>query len=107
MRIGEPIRSARQRRKARTTLVDIGVFSNFRFVPTHLPVSDQLIRYDFDAPWEAHCELLKSLPNLQEAHILRIFDEDEDWPEPREPIPLVHLRRLYVNDPVCLPSWKE
>ncbi|KAF7342613.1 F-box domain-containing protein [Mycena sanguinolenta] len=84
------------------SLVDIGVFSNFRFIPTHLPASHQLTRYDFDAPWETHCELLKLLPSLQEAHILRSFDVDEGWPEPREPISLLHLRRLYVNDPVCL-----
>ncbi|KAF7342599.1 hypothetical protein MSAN_02016600 [Mycena sanguinolenta] len=63
-------------------------------------------------PWDIHCELLKSLPNLQEVRILRDFDDDEDWPEPGEPISLVRLRRLYVNDPPCLdylrvPSLEE
>ncbi|KAF7342595.1 hypothetical protein MSAN_02016200 [Mycena sanguinolenta] len=29
-------------------------------------------------------------------------DGHRPWPEPGEPIDLVHLRRLYVNDPTCL-----
>ncbi|KAF7342616.1 F-box domain-containing protein [Mycena sanguinolenta] len=88
------------------SLVDIGVSSIFRFIPTRLPASHQLIRYDFDAPWETHYELLKSLPNLQEVHLIRSFDFDghETWPESREPISLIHLRRLYVNELGCLDS---
>ncbi|KAF7342652.1 hypothetical protein MSAN_02022200 [Mycena sanguinolenta] len=84
------------------SLVDIGVLSEFRFVPTLLPAFHQITRYDLDAPWESHCEILKTLPNLQEVRIVRNFDNDHGWPERGETIDLPHLRRLYVNDPICL-----
>ena len=48
-----------------------------------------------------HASLLRSLPNLQEARVL-LFEVDEDLPEPREPIDVPQLRRLYVNDERCL-----
>ncbi|KAJ6507012.1 hypothetical protein C8R45DRAFT_514828 [Mycena sanguinolenta] len=85
-----------------TSLVDIGVYCDFRFLPTYLPAPHQLTRYEFDGPWETYCELLKSLPNLQEVRLLRYFDDDEDWPVSEELIDLPRLRRLYVNDPQCL-----
>ncbi|KAF7336510.1 F-box domain-containing protein [Mycena sanguinolenta] len=85
-----------------TSLVEIGVCCDFRFLPTRLPTHHQLTRYDFDAPWRTHVELLKSLPNIQAARISRHFDNFNDWPEPGDPIDLPHLRRLYVTDHPCL-----
>ncbi|KAF7367200.1 F-box domain-containing protein [Mycena sanguinolenta] len=89
-----------------TSLVDIGVYSEFRFLRTHIPAPHLLTRYEFDGPWEAHCELLKSLPNLQEVRVLRYFDQDEDWPDLAEPMDLPYVRRLYVDDPACLDYLK-
>ncbi|KAF7343716.1 F-box domain-containing protein [Mycena sanguinolenta] len=83
-------------------LTDITVFSQYRFLPTLLPVHHQLTRYDFDAPWATHYELLKSLPNLHEVRITRDFDLTLPWPQPGEPIRLLHLRCLYVSDPAIL-----
>ncbi|KAJ6503749.1 hypothetical protein C8R45DRAFT_973647 [Mycena sanguinolenta] len=88
------------------SLVDITVFSEYRYIPTLLPVHHQLTRYDFDAPWTTHCELLGSLPNLREVRICRDFDSISPWPERREPIPLLHLRRLYVNDSEILDNLR-
>ncbi|KAF7364378.1 hypothetical protein MSAN_01098500 [Mycena sanguinolenta] len=85
-----------------TSLVDITVYSEFRFLPTHIPVFRQLTRYDFDAPWKTHRELLKSLPNLHEVRIRRYFDDGVGWAEPSEPIDLLRLRWLYVDYPTCL-----
>ncbi|KAF7336514.1 F-box domain-containing protein [Mycena sanguinolenta] len=79
------------------SLVDITVYCQYRFLPTRLPMAHQLIRYDFDAPWPTHYELLKSLPNLQQVSI-SLFDEAEARPDPGEPLELLHLRRLYVGD---------
>ncbi|KAF7375359.1 hypothetical protein MSAN_00423400 [Mycena sanguinolenta] len=84
------------------SLVDIGVFCEFRFLPTRLPALHQLTRYDFDAPWNKHRDLLKSLPNLQEVRIRRHFDDSDNWPEAGEPINMLHLRRLYVTDSAIL-----
>ncbi|KAJ6459878.1 hypothetical protein C8R45DRAFT_879533 [Mycena sanguinolenta] len=78
------------------SLADITVYCQYRFLPTRLPMVHQLTRYDFDAPWSTHCELLKSLPNLQQVSI-SLFDETEDQPDPGEPIDLPYLRRLYVG----------
>ncbi|KAF7336541.1 F-box domain-containing protein [Mycena sanguinolenta] len=81
-----------------TGLVDIGVYSAFRFLPTLLPALPHLTRYDFDAPWKVHNVLLKSLPNLQEVRILCDFDEPADWLEPvGDTIDLQRLQRLYVT----------
>ncbi|KAF7353573.1 F-box domain-containing protein [Mycena sanguinolenta] len=95
-----------------TSLIDVGVYCEHRFLPTRLPVLHHLTRYDFDAPWETHSQLLKSFPNLQEARIQRDFDENEDWPKSGEPIDLLHLRWLFVNDATALnylraPSLQE
>ncbi|KAF7360838.1 F-box domain-containing protein [Mycena sanguinolenta] len=84
------------------SLVEIAVISHVRFVPTRFPVVHQLTRYDLAAPWQTHCGLLKSLPNLQDVHIRRFFDDGEDWPAPEDPIDMLHLRRLYVTDPTTL-----
>ncbi|KAF7353382.1 F-box domain-containing protein [Mycena sanguinolenta] len=95
-----------------TSLIDVGVYCEYRFLPTRLPVLHHLTRYDFDAPWETHSQLLKSFPNLQEVRIQHDFDENEDWPESGEPIDLLHLRWLFVNDVTALnylraPSLQE
>ncbi|KAF7336540.1 hypothetical protein MSAN_02286100 [Mycena sanguinolenta] len=79
------------------SLVDIGVYSEYRFLPTRLPLLHQLTRYDFDAPWQTHFELLKSIPNIQEVRIRIDFDAEE-WPDVGEPVDLLHLRRLSVNN---------
>ncbi|KAF7341756.1 hypothetical protein MSAN_02074400 [Mycena sanguinolenta] len=63
-------------------------------------MGDRLIRYDFDASLQTHCNLLKALPNLEEARIRRRFDEGGHWPEPGEPVNVLNLRRLYVNNPI-------
>ncbi|KAF7343736.1 F-box domain-containing protein [Mycena sanguinolenta] len=84
------------------SLTDITVISEHRFVPTVLPIHHRLTRYDLDAPWATHYELLKSLPNLREVRITRDFDLPLAWPEPGEPIRLLQLRRLYVSRIECL-----
>ncbi|KAF7328294.1 F-box domain-containing protein [Mycena sanguinolenta] len=84
------------------SLVDIGVHCQYRFIPTQLPMFHRLTRYDFDAPWTTHAELLKSLPNLIEVRIRRDFDRLVDWPIPGKPIDLLRLRRLFVNDSTTL-----
>ncbi|KAJ6455154.1 hypothetical protein C8R45DRAFT_1222587 [Mycena sanguinolenta] len=92
------------------SLVDIGACSQYRFVPIHLPMHRQLTRYDFDASWSTHSELLRSLPSLNEVRITCAFDDDEPWEEPvGPPINLPQLRRLYVSDAEILdyPSLVE
>ncbi|KAF7343728.1 hypothetical protein MSAN_01953400 [Mycena sanguinolenta] len=85
-----------------TSLVDITVFSEYRFIPTLLPRHHQLTRYDFDAPWTTHYELLRSLPNLHEVRIIRNFERGVPWPEPGEPIHLLHLQRMCISHVECL-----
>ncbi|KAF7343723.1 F-box domain-containing protein [Mycena sanguinolenta] len=84
------------------SLVDISVFSEYRFIPTLLPVYHQLTRYDFDAPWTTHSELLKALPNLNEVRVVRKFDRGIPWPVPGQPINLIHLQCMYVSHGQCL-----
>ncbi|KAJ6484208.1 hypothetical protein C8R45DRAFT_1148600 [Mycena sanguinolenta] len=81
------------------SLADITVCSQSRFVPTRLPPLHQLTQYDLDGPWETHSQLLKSLPLLEEVRIRCFCDDDEDWPQPGEPIDVLNLRRLFVTDP--------
>ncbi|KAJ6473717.1 hypothetical protein C8R45DRAFT_1217459 [Mycena sanguinolenta] len=70
---------------------------------THsLSPASQLTRYDLDCPWETHSQLLRSLPLLEEVRIRCFRDDDEDWPEPGEPIELTILRRFFVTDPTAL-----
>ncbi|KAJ6460598.1 hypothetical protein C8R45DRAFT_912656 [Mycena sanguinolenta] len=93
------------------SLADIGVHSEYRFLPTTLPLLHQLTRYDFDAPWKTHFQLLKALPNIQEVCLRLSFDTDQ-WPDDEEPVSLAHLRRLYVDDSASLdhlraPSLEE
>ncbi|KAJ6454390.1 hypothetical protein C8R45DRAFT_1037970 [Mycena sanguinolenta] len=84
------------------SLVEIAVICEFRFVPTRFPVMHQLTGYDLAAPLHVHCALLKSLPNLQDVHIRRFFDDDEDPPVPEDVIGMPHVRRLYVTDHTTL-----
>ncbi|KAJ6503762.1 hypothetical protein C8R45DRAFT_973667 [Mycena sanguinolenta] len=84
------------------SLADITVYCQHHFVPTLLPMHYQLTRYDFEAPWATHYELLKSLPNLQEMRIMRRFDRGVPWPQAHEPIHLVHLRKMHVSHVQCL-----
>ncbi|KAJ7498125.1 hypothetical protein B0H11DRAFT_1998782, partial [Mycena galericulata] len=80
------------------SLVDIVIFNQYRFVPILLPIHQQITRYDLDAPWETHREILKLAPNLVEGRIVIAFD-DSPWPEsPSATIDLLCLRRLYGND---------
>ncbi|KAJ6453803.1 hypothetical protein C8R45DRAFT_1038896 [Mycena sanguinolenta] len=81
------------------SLVDLGIHCEYRFLPTRLPTVHQLTRYDIDAPWATHAQLLRSLPNIEDARIRRHFDDDEDGFVPGEPIDVLKLRRLYVTDP--------
>ncbi|KAJ6455156.1 hypothetical protein C8R45DRAFT_944159 [Mycena sanguinolenta] len=79
------------------SLVDIGACSQYHFVPILPPMHRQLTRYDFDAPWSTHYELLKSLPCLREVRITCSFDDDESDDESMVHITLTHLQRLYVS----------
>ncbi|KAJ7691952.1 hypothetical protein B0H17DRAFT_1062243 [Mycena rosella] len=76
-------------------LVDATIYSQYRFIPIHLP-AHQLTRYDIDGPWAAHRSILKAAPNLVEARISINFDE-EAWPEQEAILDLSRLRRLYVS----------
>ncbi|KAJ6462129.1 hypothetical protein C8R45DRAFT_1027374 [Mycena sanguinolenta] len=94
------------------SLVDVTVHCEYQFLPTPLPLVHQLTRYDFDAPWTTHKELLRSLPNLEEVRICCDFDFSLDLSPPGKPIELLHLRRLYVNTSTSLdylhaPSLEE
>ncbi|KAJ6477630.1 hypothetical protein C8R45DRAFT_363612 [Mycena sanguinolenta] len=84
------------------SLADIAVSSQFRFIPTLLPIHHQLTRYDFDGTWATHSVMLRSLPNLQEVRISRGFEPGVPWPAPGKPIRLLHLRRMFVSHIQCL-----
>ncbi|KAJ6503748.1 hypothetical protein C8R45DRAFT_1209359 [Mycena sanguinolenta] len=84
------------------SLTDVIVYSEYRFILTTLPIHHQLTRYDFDAPWATHYELLKLLPNLRQARIIRAFESGVPWPAPSEPIHLLHLRCMSVSHVECL-----
>ncbi|KAJ7663941.1 hypothetical protein DFH06DRAFT_1087795 [Mycena polygramma] len=85
------------------SLVDAGIYNEFHFLPTAFPVH-QLTRYQLDAPWATHREILNLAPNLIEARIEIDFDR-EPWPkhDEHEIIDLRHLRRLYIYDVRVLP----
>ncbi|KAJ7780075.1 hypothetical protein DFH07DRAFT_462787 [Mycena maculata] len=85
--------------RSAVSLVDIGVHSRYRFVPTLLPMHNQITQYFFDAPWETHSELLKLVPNLIEACIVISFD-DGPWSvsHATNTVDLLCLRRLLVSD---------
>ncbi|KAK7007404.1 hypothetical protein R3P38DRAFT_3212460 [Favolaschia claudopus] len=42
-----------------------------------------LTRYQLDAPWDTHRDILALAPNLVEAYIAVDYDEDDHWPDPR------------------------
>ncbi|KAJ6580809.1 hypothetical protein B0H19DRAFT_1112473 [Mycena capillaripes] len=79
-----------------SSLVDIGIFHQHRFIPIVLP-PHQLTRYELNRPWEQHSVILNLAPNLVEARIAIAFDV-EPWPDTDETIDLMHLQRLYVSD---------
>ncbi|KAJ6580828.1 hypothetical protein B0H19DRAFT_485705 [Mycena capillaripes] len=79
------------------SLVDFGVFHEYRFVPIAFPVH-QLTRYQLDGPWEAHRDILKLALNLVEARI-EIHFQPDPWPDYSHEtcIDLLHLRRLALT----------
>ncbi|KAJ6485566.1 hypothetical protein C8R45DRAFT_997036 [Mycena sanguinolenta] len=81
-----------------SSLVDVGVFNEYRHVPMQLP-APQLTRYELTGSWSTHECILKGAPNLVEAHIDIAFDL-ELWSDGI--IDLLHLRRLYVSAPELL-----
>ncbi|KAJ6491987.1 hypothetical protein C8R45DRAFT_990118 [Mycena sanguinolenta] len=83
------------------SLIDMSVYCRYRPLPTSFPRFDRLIRYDLQASWDEHAELLRSLPNLEEVRI-RCLVGDRGWAEPSETILLRHLRRLSANAPAVL-----
>ncbi|KAJ7320892.1 hypothetical protein DFH08DRAFT_819139 [Mycena albidolilacea] len=82
------------------SLVDVGISSEYRFVPVALPTY-QLSRYHIYAPWAWHKNALKLATNLVEVYISAEFD-DNQWPDTDEIIILRHLRRLFVSNPQIL-----
>ncbi|KAF7345677.1 hypothetical protein MVEN_01587500 [Mycena venus] len=78
------------------SLIDIGIYNEFRMIPISLPVQ-QLTRYEHDAPWAIHEGILKLAPSLVEAHISIKFDEEPWPPTTLETIDLPSLRRLYIT----------
>ncbi|KAJ7654648.1 hypothetical protein DFH06DRAFT_1329910 [Mycena polygramma] len=82
------------------SLVDVGIYSQYRFLPFSLPVQ-QLTHYDLDAPWRTHQAILKTSPKLVEARIVVRFDH-EPWPPEEGIIELPCLRRLYASCPEVL-----
>ncbi|KAJ7648229.1 hypothetical protein DFH06DRAFT_1423724 [Mycena polygramma] len=79
------------------SLVDAQVLNEYRFIPTSLP-AQQLTRYDLDAPWATHRDILKLASNLVEAHITVQFDTSP-FPQSSEVIKLSSVRRLYASTP--------
>ncbi|KAJ6460594.1 hypothetical protein C8R45DRAFT_941683 [Mycena sanguinolenta] len=58
-------------------------------------------RYDLDAPWETHRELLKSLSKLEEVLIRRDYDLDGNWPAPGEPISVSRGTTVEIGIVAC------
>ncbi|KAJ7498105.1 hypothetical protein B0H11DRAFT_2383026 [Mycena galericulata] len=79
------------------SLVDVFVFSEYRFIPIVLPPHNRITRYDIDAPWDTHRAMLKLIPDLVEARVRVNFDNTDPWPDSGETIQLLHLRRLDVS----------
>ncbi|KAJ7605289.1 hypothetical protein FB45DRAFT_490364 [Roridomyces roridus] len=80
------------------SLLEMGISIESRYIPFVFPTC-QLTAYRVGCPWDMHHRILKTAPNIVEAHIM--IDADEDpWAEPSgEFIDMLHLRRLYVSDP--------
>jgi hypothetical protein len=88
------------------SLVDIGIFNEFRFVPTLLPVHQfTLTRYELDCSLDEHMRILKQTPNLVGARISIDFEEHR-WPDSLETVDFLRLRRLYISNPVALKYFK-
>jgi hypothetical protein len=82
------------------SLLDVGIFNEFRYVPVILPVH-QLTRYYLDASWETHRGILELARNLIDANICISF-KNEPWPAEVSIIELPALRHLYVEDTTVL-----
>jgi len=85
-------------------LVDVGILNEYYFVPITFPIH-HLTRYQLQGLWERHKGILKLAPNLIEARI-ELIPEEEPWPVPDETIDLPYLRRLYVSHPQVLGCLK-
>ncbi|KAK7030528.1 ABC protein [Favolaschia claudopus] len=87
------------------SLVDAAIGNSYMYTPVFLPIG-QLTRYQLDASWHTHRDILRLAPNLVEAHIAVNYDEDGDWPEPPasddNSLQLTLLKRLYVSHPEIL-----
>ncbi|KAJ7755200.1 hypothetical protein B0H16DRAFT_1830828 [Mycena metata] len=77
------------------SLVDATVYNMDRYVSIPFPCN-QLTRYQLDAPWRVHADLLSVSPNLVQAGVTVSFDE-EPWPPVGETIQLRRLRQLYLS----------
>ncbi|KAK7012818.1 F-box domain-containing protein [Favolaschia claudopus] len=72
-------------------------FECYSLLPITLPV-EQFVRYELNALWERHLQILNQASNLVEARIQIAFQGDADWPDlPAHAVNLVHLRRLFVS----------
>ncbi|KAJ7625644.1 hypothetical protein FB45DRAFT_921949 [Roridomyces roridus] len=81
------------------SLFDVGYMNESRPVPFLFP-AHQITCYRVRAPWATHQSALRMAPDLIEARITVVFDEDDWsdlWPSD-EPILTAHLRHLYVSD---------
>ncbi|KAJ7312444.1 hypothetical protein DFH08DRAFT_822181 [Mycena albidolilacea] len=87
-----------------SSLVDIGIFSEYHFVPVLLSVY-QLTHYNIDCLWEEHIRALKQTPNIIEARISIAFDK-EAWSDSLETVDLLHLRCLYISPVGALKYFK-
>ncbi|KAJ7677768.1 hypothetical protein DFH06DRAFT_1167126 [Mycena polygramma] len=76
-------------------LLDIGVDCYPRLLSVHF-AAQHLTRYELEASWETHREILKLATNLVEACITNLYQSF--MPESGEMIELACLRRLYVYD---------
>ncbi|KAF7371093.1 F-box domain-containing protein [Mycena sanguinolenta] len=85
-----------------SSLVDVGVFNEYRHVPMCLP-APQLTRYGLTGSWSIHECILQGAPNLVEAHIGCVFDL-ELWSGSL--IELQRLQRLYISDWLILSVLK-
>jgi hypothetical protein len=91
-----------------SSLVDVSVFNEYRFMPTPHP-THQLTRYQLDATWETHKAILKLAPNLIEARIeINTTFDQPGFPSAAdsEEILRLSLRRLYLSDPDFLGSLR-
>ncbi|KAK7031840.1 F-box domain-containing protein [Favolaschia claudopus] len=82
------------------SLCNVAVCNEHMYTPVFLPI-EQLTRYQLNAPWNSHRDILALAPNLVEAHIAVAYDEEDDWPTPPRSdgkfLQLSLLKRLFVS----------